>query len=428
MIEKLVITPWSSDSEWQIVKNDIFENKNETSYKSALRKILIWKTRVESLPRGLQCTEILLQVVIKDPYFCKNSKLINESDLVRLYSMSVMRFVNLTADILGKGAQKSLYARASSIELPTWLIDLRHKISHDQDLPTLKDLRAAVKFALEWLQIKYWSVDENFQIKTTKLNVDIVDEFTNIIDSYILNRNLKNSSKYLNINTVRQRITSFECSKISKPNKECTKKIKELLSDNALASQLINVFCTHYLLQAQEDKTTKGRISKVDKSSWSILLKIISTLGLISNLLQCLVIQESYIAALWIVELCIVIHKNNKKIETNHNEFDTCLGIMKNIDTSIVLKIALKMPHKYTSVFLRWLLKIQTKLLSTKQQQKLIYLTLLYTRSPKLSSKLSDHIYTVNELLHKNEEKHKLMWSLAEGQTIWQLTPIGPVL
>lgn len=54
---------------------------------------------------------------------------------------------------MGKGAQKSLYARATSIELPTWLIDMRHKISHDQDLPSIKDLRAAVKFALEWLQV-----------------------------------------------------------------------------------------------------------------------------------------------------------------------------------------------------------------------------------------------------------------------------------
>jgi len=59
----------------------------------------------------------------------------------------------LTADIVGKGPQKSMYYRASRLQLPSWLIDMRHKISHDQDLPTLKSLRAAMEFALEWLQV-----------------------------------------------------------------------------------------------------------------------------------------------------------------------------------------------------------------------------------------------------------------------------------
>lgn len=46
-----------------------------------------------------------------------------------------------------------MYYRASRLQLPSWLIDMRHKISHDQDLPTLKSLRAAMEFALEWLQV-----------------------------------------------------------------------------------------------------------------------------------------------------------------------------------------------------------------------------------------------------------------------------------
>lgn len=59
----------------------------------------------------------------------------------------------MTADVLGKGPQKSMYFRASRLELPSWLIDMRHKISHDQDLPKLQSLRTAMEFALEWLQV-----------------------------------------------------------------------------------------------------------------------------------------------------------------------------------------------------------------------------------------------------------------------------------
>lgn len=55
---------------------------------------------------------------------------------------------------MGKGPQKSMYFRASLLELPSWLIDMRHKISHDQDLPDLKSLRTAMECALEWLQVK----------------------------------------------------------------------------------------------------------------------------------------------------------------------------------------------------------------------------------------------------------------------------------
>lgn len=66
----------------------------------------------------------------------------------------------MTADVLGKGPQKSMYFRASCIELPSWLIDMRHQISHDQDLPTLKLLRTAMEFALEWLQVSKSSSED----------------------------------------------------------------------------------------------------------------------------------------------------------------------------------------------------------------------------------------------------------------------------
>lgn len=47
-----------------------------------------------------------------------------------------------------------MYLRASRLELPSWLIDMRHKISHDQDLPSLESLRKAMEFLLKWLQVR----------------------------------------------------------------------------------------------------------------------------------------------------------------------------------------------------------------------------------------------------------------------------------
>lgn len=43
-------------------------------------------------------------------------------------------------------------------------------------------------------------------------------------------------------------------------NKECIKKMKELLANKDWSSNLINVFTTRYLLQAQECTVAKGSL------------------------------------------------------------------------------------------------------------------------------------------------------------------------
>lgn len=98
-----------------------------------------------------------------------------------------------------------------------------------------------------------------------------------------------------------------------------------------------------------------GRISKTDKATWNVLLKTMTTSGLLTNVLQCLVTQNSRIAALWTVELCIVVHKWRNKIELKHYQDDNCMNCKpSHLDTSLVLRIALNSPHTHTVVFLKW--------------------------------------------------------------------------
>lgn len=47
--------------------------------------------RGKSLPRGLFCTKLILQVMTKDAHFCDVKNTTNENDLVRLYSMAIMK-------------------------------------------------------------------------------------------------------------------------------------------------------------------------------------------------------------------------------------------------------------------------------------------------------------------------------------------------
>lgn len=109
-------------SEWHSVRQDIYASKETRNYEQALRKLSLWKARYiklsvdctfcftnylpvvekkhifivfcfrgRSLPRGLFCTELILEVITKDVYFCDVHNAINENDLVRLYSMAILK-------------------------------------------------------------------------------------------------------------------------------------------------------------------------------------------------------------------------------------------------------------------------------------------------------------------------------------------------
>lgn len=61
------------------------------------------------------------------------------------------------------------------------------------------------------------------------------------------------------------------------------------------------------------------------------------------------------------------------------------------------------------------LLRIQLNPLKVKHQYNIFKLVSLYTGPLKITSKNSDHIYTVSDLTNKNENIHQSPWSLAFG-------------
>lgn len=96
----------------------------------------------------------------------------------------------------------------------------------------------------------------------------------------------------------------------------------------------------------------------MDKVIWIVLLKMSNSLGLLTNVLQCLVTQNSYIAALWVVELCLM-YKINKKIDIiKYDQNDSYMNCEPlHLDTSLVLRTALNSTHPYTNIFIKWQVK-----------------------------------------------------------------------
>ncbi|GMH48770.1 hypothetical protein TL16_g00367 [Triparma laevis f. inornata] len=79
--------------------------------------------------------------------------------LSSMYGLALMRGVNGLTDVSNQkgGSASSVSSIAQSLNLPSWLVDLRHDISHN-DLPTLPCLRVASLQFLEFLFERFWDV------------------------------------------------------------------------------------------------------------------------------------------------------------------------------------------------------------------------------------------------------------------------------
>lgn len=71
-------------------------------------------------------------------------------------AMALVRFVNSIADSFQTGMYaQSIAAIAERIDLPQWLVQVRHAATHEE-LPSLAVCRQATHLALEWLDTHYW--------------------------------------------------------------------------------------------------------------------------------------------------------------------------------------------------------------------------------------------------------------------------------
>lgn len=109
------------------------------------------------LPVGVDCTLSILQVCLKDrewtskidagelPMYCQN-------DLSLMYSTTIMRFLNHISNI-GHTKQTSLFQIAKQLQIPEWVVNLRHDAAHGHELPSIEVLRMAINVLLQWLHV-----------------------------------------------------------------------------------------------------------------------------------------------------------------------------------------------------------------------------------------------------------------------------------
>lgn len=75
-----------------------------------------------------------------------------ENDLCLMYSTTIMRILNHISNI-GHTKQTSLFQIAKQLNIPEWIVNLRHDTAHGYEVPSIGVLRIAVNILLAWLHV-----------------------------------------------------------------------------------------------------------------------------------------------------------------------------------------------------------------------------------------------------------------------------------
>ncbi|KAK9505033.1 hypothetical protein O3M35_009183 [Rhynocoris fuscipes] len=209
LTDNLISAPWKNKDEWLDVYHKAYSS-NLTDQIEAYNTMQKWQDRIlkATLPLGVKCTCMLLQGVIKDKVFhpeVENS--LSEEDLVFIYGGSIMRFLNFletkrVALVSGEQnfARKTFYGKAKTIDIPDWIVNVRHQISHGVVLPQIDLLRICITFLLRYLKKVYWEIDEkrlNDMILKRPRNETLEEYFMKLLNVYLL---LKEQQKIGNKN------------------------------------------------------------------------------------------------------------------------------------------------------------------------------------------------------------------------------------
>ncbi|KAK7058357.1 rRNA-processing protein las1 [Paramarasmius palmivorus] len=134
--------PWKSIAELDQVCSWIFSDEHDLYSKNlAINRLSAWRA-ITPLPHALDSTLAILSVIVQDAKAEGASLFLL---LRQSYASALIRLVNGLVDPLQLGVYaRSIAGIAAQLDLPLWLVELRHAATHE-DLPSLEVLREAAK-------------------------------------------------------------------------------------------------------------------------------------------------------------------------------------------------------------------------------------------------------------------------------------------
>ena len=189
---------WFSWMEWAHVRKLLYSFNDSKSQIKGINMVNIWRSRLShrGIPVSVDLTAALVSAYIGNT----TSIYGNEYQAQMSSAMAIVRFVNGVTDQHQTGIYaQSVQEIADKINIPDWMVDLRHEATHAK-LPGFDILKRGLIIALNWLDSNYWEetatkLIEKEQMLSINLNRDIGDYVTTVIDVLVYDMKSNRSAK-----------------------------------------------------------------------------------------------------------------------------------------------------------------------------------------------------------------------------------------
>jgi hypothetical protein len=154
--------PWESWQEWRAVHASLTRG-GTAALQHADSVMDAWNARCKA-PVGVEATALIVRVLLFD---VRGS--VSESDdylelqtAAAAYGTAITRTVNLLTDNTQKGEfATSVELLARRLDIPSWIVQLRHSCCHGATYPTLSSVRSGAEHLLNRVLLpKYWDTQE----------------------------------------------------------------------------------------------------------------------------------------------------------------------------------------------------------------------------------------------------------------------------
>uniref|UniRef100_A0A8J8Y9P7 LAS1 like ribosome biosis factor n=1 Tax=Callithrix jacchus TaxID=9483 RepID=A0A8J8Y9P7_CALJA len=164
-----VVVAWVSRAEWDQVTVYLFCDDHKLQ-RYALNRITVWRSRSgNELPLAVASTADLVRCKLLDV-----TGGLGTDELRLLYGMALVREED-------KVAKLPLKCLAQEVNIPDWIVDLRHELTHKK-MPHINDCRRGCYFVLDWLQKTYWcrqlesSLRETWELEEFREGIEDEDQ------------------------------------------------------------------------------------------------------------------------------------------------------------------------------------------------------------------------------------------------------------
>ncbi|KAG9085713.1 rRNA-processing protein las1 [Ceratobasidium sp. UAMH 11750] len=142
--------PWATLAELDELCSWIYDPQTDANSKLlAKNRLCAWQVNTP-LPHALESVLSFLNAMLLE------SSNVPSAALRQVYALALIRFVNGLVDPLQQGVfARPIYSLAAQIGLPAWIVELRHRSTHE-DLPSLEVLREATHESMTWLLNRYF--------------------------------------------------------------------------------------------------------------------------------------------------------------------------------------------------------------------------------------------------------------------------------